>query len=131
VFSVATSHILQQVRQHLDALGLIHHVHNLDPRGLLHAIGENSRDTIDVTEVSFGVFPVVASASTLVHYISVIMGVIEQVFQEHGLEVNYGPGKTEVLVNFRGIGAASARKSLAVDAGNKISFIGARGCVDV
>jgi hypothetical protein len=71
---------------------------------------------IDVEYVDDGAFMLfAASPSTLLYHVQQAAAALERTLQEHGMEVNWSPGKTEAMCIFRGNNANAIRAATAAN----------------
>ena len=55
--------------------------------------------------------------------------ILVHIYARHGLSINFGKGKKEIMFAFRGCGAIEASKRILIDLGALIAFRGVNGTI--
>ena len=115
VFILAFARVLQKARIELQTAGLIH---NVDTEGAAQYFGESELhgQTLGMQDADYmddTVFPIVAPARKLVDAVVAAAVIISDTFAQYGFKVNFGSGKTEAVLIFRGAGAIKEQRRLA------------------
>ncbi len=111
IYSFAMSRVLRTMRRSLLEEGL---VTSLSAPDLGHAI-----PLADVSFVDDMALPIICSAAVLTQHIADVCGVVFLTFLTYGMELNFSPGKSEVVLKFQGPGKKRAVKDL-FSANNRI-----------
>ena len=107
---------LRQIRKQLQDLGLSLEIPWDGQRSPFP--GEESNCAAPLSDVSFvddGLFFVIAASATeLWEKIHVLVPIIIEVFKRFGVDLNFGVGKTEIMIMFYGLGSTKHRVLLHV-----------------
>ncbi len=98
------SRVLKTMRQSLDNEGL---------GSSLKVPG--SGETIPLQDVSFiddMALPVVCPAGNLIQHIADVCGIVYMVFRMYGMELNFPPGKSAVVLQIQGVGKKKVQSDL-------------------
>ena len=104
MYSLAMSRVLKTMRQSLDREGL----------GTCLEMPEHdsSLPLQDISFVDDMALPILCSADTLLEHIADVCGIVYLVFRMYGMELNFAPGKSAVVLKIQGAGKKSAEAAL-------------------
>ena len=120
-FTIAFRRVLKTVRTLLAAEGLVSEFAFPDDHEVFSSLlSDASFIAHDISYVDDSVFPVFAPASQLIPKLRRTCEVVHDQFMSHGLQVNYGAGKTEAICVWLGTGMSAARRDLVVDCSSRV-----------
>ena len=96
IYSLAMSHVLKTMRRSLHNEGLETSLQVPDAGG-----------SIPLTDVSFVddmALPIACPANILINHIADVCGIVYITFRMYGMELNFAPGKSAVVLRFQGPG---------------------------
>jgi len=128
VFSMLMAKVLGKIRDRM----LIHDVAWCYATNMIESIfgvklpGETGT-VQDVSFVDDCAFPILCAASGMMDKIKCALSIVYCTFAEHGLEINLGKGRTEIVIMYYGPGSKLFRSQVEHDLGMQISFQGIGG----
>ena len=130
IFSAAMSVVLRSVRAELSKAGLLRSIPA--PADALRLVrspaSAQDATTLEASFVDDAVFPVFSAAGGLLACLQKAAAIVDHEFALHGMEVNYEPGKTEIVVSLAGQGAQECKLDLAYTQSNQVTFLDHKGC---
>ena len=107
-----------RLKEKLLERGLSFSVSDSAARSFFGLEGEGGGQTITrVAYVDDAVIPIVAPAPLIVARLVTTASVAKLVYENHGLELNFGAGKSEAVMSFHGPGAQQARRQVFTELG--------------
>ena len=128
-YNAAMARVLKTLRRRLREAGLTEsvpgHVDVTSVRPDADAVGETLY-LHDVSYVDDGVIPIYASADAITGKLALVTAISVDVFQRYGMTLNFKPGKSEALIQWRGPGSEKARRRLTVHEDNLVHCVAPR-----
>ena len=131
LFSVKMALLIKDIRKQLEQIGLLFNFSRASHLfcDFISRPDFNEFDFHDVSYMDDVVFALLVLADVLMAAVEDALKIIDTTFRKFGFEVNYGKGKTELVIRFNGKGSHSLKKYILHELGAKMSFVTLTGAV--
>ena len=118
VYNAAMARILHSLRERLSAAGLVFEATAKCDIAEVRPLASPIPTPMKIHEVSYVddmAMPIFSDASSVLVKLAHATSICIDVFHRFGLELNFGNGKSEALIQWRGQGSETARRSVSVE----------------